>query len=190
MKSFIRVIVGVAVLTMTAAADDQVMLQFPNTDVNAVLDFYEHLTGFHIVRDNQVIGQVSVVTPQRVAKEKAVELIEQTLFSNGFSIIQSSKDTVRIVGIGKNPVSEGIPFVSKVEDIPAGERLISFAIKLQFRQPGELIRVLREAQPPSPNGTGLLMPDAASRSIIVTDRTSVVRRLIGLVKEIDVRKAK
>jgi general secretion pathway protein D len=159
-----------------------------NSDVNQLLDFYEHLTGSKIIRDNQVLGQVNLVVNQPVPKAKAIELIEQALFANGFSIIEPNKETLRIVGLGKNPRTEGIPLISKAEDIPVAERLISFVIKLQFREPEEILKVLHQHVAPSPSMGITLVPDPTARAIIVTERSSVVRNLIKLVKEIDIQK--
>jgi general secretion pathway protein D len=188
MNKLIASIMAVAISAITAGAEDQIVLQFPNTDVRDLLVFYERLTACKIVVDNQVIGQITLTSGQPVSKAKAIELIEQALFANGFSIIEPSKDMLRIISPGKNPRSEGIPLITKPEDIPTGERLISFVIKLQFRQPDEILSVLRQHAAPSPSLGIVLVPDPTARAIIVTERSSTVRNLIKLVKEIDVQK--
>src|SRR5438270_9085586 len=92
--------------------DSLVALQFPNADVKDVVQLYEKLTGFRIVQDNFVQGKITVTTQQPVEREKAIELIEKTLMSNGYSLVQTEKDVVQIVGMGKNPRSVGIPIIS------------------------------------------------------------------------------
>src|SRR5437773_10962374 len=77
-----------------------VTLNFPNTDVNEVLLLYESLTHFKIIRDNFVQGKIMVVVAEPVARDKAVEIIERTLFANGFAIIQIDPDTIEIIGVG------------------------------------------------------------------------------------------
>mgnify|MGYP003576807582 CR=1 FL=1 len=187
-KLIASLIVAAASGSASAFAEAQVQMQFPNSDVKNVLAFYEGLTGRKIVADNQVIGQVNLVVDEPIPKAKAIELIEQVLFAYGFFIIEPNTDTLRIVGPGKNPRSEGVPLISKSEDIPTSERLISFVIKLQSREPDEILKVLHQHVAPSPSLAVTLPPDPTARAIIVTERSSVVRNLIKLVKEIDVAK--
>src|SRR5437773_3848934 len=102
-----------------------VTLNFPNTDVNEVLLLYESLTHFKIIRDNFVQGKIMVVVAEPVARDKAVEIIERTLFANGFAIIQIDPDTIEIIGVGHNARSTGVPTISDPKHIPTQERLIS-----------------------------------------------------------------
>ena len=182
--------VAIALACIATGAEDQATLQLANTDVREVLAAYERLTAFKIVTDSGAIGMVKIRIAQPIPKAEAIAMIEQTLFANGYSLIQLDQDTIRVVGIGKNARNEGIPFVSKAEDIPASERLISFVIKLQFRQPEELVPILLRHTAASPALGNILVADPTARAIIVTDRSSIVRNLIKLVKEIDVPKRK
>src|SRR5256886_3011331 len=109
-----------------------VTLNFPNTDVNEVLSLYESLTHFKIIRDNFVQGKIMVVVAEPVARDKAVEMIERTLFANGFAIVQIDPDTIEIIGPGHNPRGNGIPTISDPNQIPTQERLISYFFQFKY----------------------------------------------------------
>jgi len=185
-------VVARAVVSACPAADveEMVFLQFPSGDVRDVVSAYNRLTGLKVVPDDMVQGTINVALVRQIPKLKAIAFIEQSLFANGYSMVQIDEGTVRVVGIGKEPRDEGIPLVSKAEDIPANERLISFAIKLQFRQPEEIIPVLLQQTGASQALGNIFAADPAARAVIVTERPRIIRNLIELIKEIDVPKRK
>ncbi len=175
---------------LTATAEDKVQVQFPNADVAQVLDFYERLTGFHTVRDSKITGQISVVIPTKVTREKAVELIENTLFNNGIGLVQTKPDTVEVFGVGKKPGEIVVPVVTKPDDLPSGERIVSYVFKLKYRQPAEIAKLLETQISPDAHGFRAITKDDHARAVIVTGRTSVLRELIRFVGELDVAKRK
>ena len=85
-------------------ANERVRLQFPNTDVREVLEFYERLTGKHLVTDNQVQGTVNISVAGELPAEEAVRIIEINLLLNGITMIPvEHSNIVKVVGTGKNP---------------------------------------------------------------------------------------
>src|SRR3954471_13295496 len=65
-------------------------------DVCDVLAKYASLTHFKIIRDNFVQGKVSIVGVSSLQPEKAIEMIDRTLFSDGFAITQIDSDAVEV----------------------------------------------------------------------------------------------
>ena len=63
-------------------------------DVCDVLAKYGSLTHLKIIRDNFVQGKVSIDDVSSLPSDKAIEIIERTLFSDGFAITQIHPDTV------------------------------------------------------------------------------------------------
>jgi general secretion pathway protein D len=168
----------------TGMADEQIKLQFTNTDVREVIALYEKLTSKKMIYDNTLQGPVNLNVAEPVSEEKAIELIEKTLFSNGFALVDSASDTIQVVGLTKNARGEGIPTYSKPDEIPHGERVFSYIIKLQYREAIEIARLLDQHIAPSLYTS--VVSDAKSNTVIVTERTSVVRGLLKAVAAFDV----
>src|SRR3954464_1495656 len=84
--ALVLVVAAVSHLAAAQANDRLVVLNFPNTDVNDVLAFYESLTHFKIIRDNFVQGKISISVGEPITPDKAIEIIERTLFADGFAI--------------------------------------------------------------------------------------------------------
>ena len=80
MKRHLSTMAMLTLLTLGAsAAEEVVTLQFPQTDIRLLLDFYERLTGRKVWLDNMVYAEVTVQTDKPIPKEEAIKLIHTTL---------------------------------------------------------------------------------------------------------------
>ena len=166
-------------------ATDMVTLQFPLADVNEVLLLYEKLTGFKIIKDNFVQGKIMVSVAQPVTRDEAIQIIERTLFGNGFSILQINPDTVEIAGANRSARGNGVPTISDPKDLPPGERLVSYLFKLKHRNPEKMQQVFAQyLAPPRAYTSFLVVPQ--TNALWVTERTSVIRQLLKVIEEVDV----
>lgn len=162
-----------------------VKLQFENQDVLQVVQLYGKLTGFLVIPDNLVQGKVRMNTAEPLSRAQAISLIEKTLMNNGFSLVEKEKGVVEISGAGKSPRGLGLPILSDPKDVPKGERIISYLFKLRYLDPTKIQQVLAQyLSPPMPYTSFLSVPE--SRAVLVTDRTSVIRELIGVMGKLDI----
>jgi general secretion pathway protein D len=167
-----------------------VKLQFPNSDVQDVLRFYEQLTGRRVITDNFVQGKVNINVPGDVPREEAIKIIETNLLMNGFALVPAEPDIMKVIGTNKNPRGAGIPIVSDPSEIPQGERVISYVFKLRFADPTELQAALTQylaGGSPSPYSSILALPK--SSSLLVTESTTVIRAIAKIIDQIDVEPA-
>jgi general secretion pathway protein D len=168
-----------------AAADATVKLQYPNSDVVDVLRLYEQLTGKKLVMDNNVIGKVNIFISKPVPPEEAIKIIEMNLLLNGYSLVPAEGDIVKVIGTGKNPRSAGVPIISDEADIPEGDHVISYLFKLRYADPQELQQVLGQyLSPPQPYTSFLAL--VKSSSLLVTESSDVIRKLVKIVDQTDI----
>ncbi|MEN3368782.1 MAG: ral secretion pathway protein [Verrucomicrobiota bacterium] len=168
----------------TPLPDKTVTLQYPNSDVADILHLYETLTGKKLIMDNQVTGKVNIFISRPIPREEAVRIIEINLLMNGFSLVPAEGDIVKVIGVNKSPRNAGIPILSDEADIPAGEHVVSFLFKLRYADPVELQQVLGQyLSPPQSYTSFLALPKASS--ILITENSSVIRKLISIVEQID-----
>ncbi len=171
--------------TAERGKDASVPLQFDHDDVRNVVQLYEKLTGFRIVQDNFVQGKVTLTAAEPVSRAQAIDLIEKTLMNNGFSLVEKEKGVIEIAGTGKNPRALGLPILSDPKEVPKGERIISYLFKLRHLDPMKIQQTLGQyLSPPMPYTSFLSVPEA--RAVLVTDRTSVIRELIGVMNKLDI----
>ncbi len=168
-----------------AGPDNGVNLQFPNSDVADVLRFYEQLTGKKTVWDNFVQGKVNIFVQKKIPREEAIQIIEMNLLMNGFSLVPADNDIVKVIGTGKNPRTAGVPVISDETDIPAGEHVVSYLFKLRYADPTELQQVLSQyLSPPQQFTSFLALPK--SGSLLVTENTAVIRKLVKIIDQVDI----
>jgi general secretion pathway protein D len=172
-------------VTPSAAVNDTVKLQFPNSDVDDVLRLYEQLTGKKLVRDNFVQGKVNIFISKDVPRDEAIKIIEMNLLMNGFSLVPSDDDIVKVIGTGKNPRTTGVPIISDPSQIPEGDHVISFLFKLRYANPTELQQVLGQyLSPPQIYTSFLALPQ--SSSLLITENSSVIRTVSKIIDQIDI----
>ena len=67
-----------------------------------------------------------------VSREEAIRIIETSLYLNGFSLVPSEGNIVKVVGAGKNPRNFGINIYSDVCQIPDDVSIVSVVFQLQY----------------------------------------------------------
>ncbi len=154
-------------------------------DVCDLLEEYASLTHLKVIRDNFVQGKISIEDVSRLPAEKAVEIIERTLFSDGFAITQIHPDTIEVTGTGKSARAIGIPVISDPKTLPTQERLVSFVFGFKYRSAQEMQQLFMQHLSPPRTWTSLLA-EPKSNTLLVTERTSVIRRLIEIAQKMDV----
>jgi general secretion pathway protein D len=172
----------------TPNPQEHVKLQFPNSDVQDVLRYYEQLTGKRVIMDNFVNGKVNIFLTKDPTREEAIQIIQISLLMNGFSLVPEEPDIVKVIGTGKNPRTQGVPIVSDQADIPAGDQVVSYLFRLRYADPAELQQVIGQyLSPPQPYTSVLPLPK--SSSILITENSTVIRGLAKIIEQIDVAPA-
>ena len=186
MKLFVASLVCLLTLTRAVFAGEAVRPPdpSPNQNIADLLAHYAQLTGKKIICDPNVNGPAYLVLPPDAANEKKVELIEKQMFLNGFSLIDSGEDVLEVLGVGKQVRSTALPIYTKPEELPRGERIVSFAFKVEHRDPAMIATVLAQYYLPS-NANGFT-PDSQSRTLIVTGQTAIIRAILKLMPLLDV----
>ena len=160
-------------------------MQFPNSDVQDVLRYYEQLTGKRVIMDNFVNGKVNIFLTKDPTREEAIQIIQISLLMNGFSLVPEEPDIVKVIGTGKNPRTQGVPIISDQADIPPGDQVVSYLFRLRYADPAELQQVIGQYLSPPSTYTSVL-PLPKSSSILITENSTVIRGLAKVIEQIDV----
>jgi len=155
-----------------------------------VISFYETLTGKRIIRDSNLAGQeLSIMVAKPVSREDAVAIIESSLLMNNYSIVPVDDQTIKILGPSRAPRTEGLPLISEIQSLPAdGDKVLSFYKPLSFISPEEAIAVVQGVV--QINAYGSVVPVPNTNAIILTDKTPVIRKALGILDLIDVEPAR
>lgn len=170
---------------------DKIVLQFPSNPVMDMLSIYELLTGVTLIKDTNILegAPVSLATPRAVEKSEAIKLIEATLLTNGYAIVmEPDGKSARILPArnqGANAVqfSHGVKFYTSAQDLPAGETIVTYFMKLDNVDP--------EAAGTMFSGHvglgvyGRITPVLAPPGLLITESSTVVKQLISIREAID-----
>lgn len=168
----------------TGATAQGISLNFQNTDIDLVLKFVSEVTGRVFIKSDAVRGFVTVMAPDKVSAERALEIFQRVLEVKGFTMVEAPGGMVKVltraeavqseleVGVGNGPSS-----------IALGERMMSQVVPLRFLAAQELKTQLT----PLVSRDGNLVADERTNSLVITDMASNIRRLLKLIESLDVR---
>ncbi len=170
-------------------ADGAVSLKFPNNPVSDILDVYQRLSGKVVIKDSRVFDgeSLSLVTEQDVTPEEALRLMEGALQINGY--ILSEGDDGRSVRVmlkdaDQATMSEGMTIHRSLGELPGGGTLVGYFMALKFLDPTEAGSIF--ANHIGLNPFGRITPVANPPGLIITESSSIIRRLEQLRTVIDI----
>ncbi|OYW70653.1 MAG: hypothetical protein B7Z37_30060 [Verrucomicrobia bacterium 12-59-8] len=170
---------------------DNVMMQFANNPVADLLAIYEKLTGYTLIKDTNIFegATISLVTPKQVPKAEAIKLIEASLLANGYAIVtepgSSSAKILPARNQSANAVqfSHGVRFYTSAKDIPDGESIVSYFMKLDFLDPEEAASMFSGHV--GLGAYGRITPVTSPPGLLITESATIVKQLIGIREAID-----
>ncbi len=172
---------------------DRIVLQFPNNPVADMLSIYELLTNVTLIKDTNIFNDgapVSLATPRAVSKEEAVKLIEATLLTNGYAIVmEPDGKSARILPArnqSANAVqfSHGVRFYTSAQDLPDGETIVTYFMKLDYLDPQEAATMLSGHVGLSVYGR--ITPVLTPPGLLLTESSTVIKQLISIREAVDV----
>ena len=92
--------------------------------------------------------------------------------------------TLKVLGLGKNIRSEGVPIYTTLTDLPKHERIVSFILRLHRIDPLEVTGFLQQYVPPGP--TASFTPSSPGGLLVITARMSMIRSLVKPAETMDV----
>ncbi|MEM6883847.1 MAG: secretin N-terminal domain-containing protein [Verrucomicrobiota bacterium] len=172
-----------------AQNSDSVPMTIIGMPVEGVIQIYRRLTGFQVIEGQNLQGPtITIKTDGTVPKEEAIRLIEAALLLHGYVIVPSGPNTVKILNSqAQNPRSEGLPIYTDLNDLPVGDKVVSFFTNLEHITATEAASALQAASVPS--AYTVILPVESNQSIVVTEKTSVIRQLMQLKTLIDTPQA-
>ncbi|MCW7752961.1 type II secretion system secretin GspD [Desulfobotulus sp. H1] len=162
-------------------ANRNVNIDFNDVEISVFIKYISEVTGKNFVIDNRIRGKVTIVSPGAVTVYEAWDIFESVLEVHGFAAIPSGE----VYKVVTQPDARTKAMQTSFGEGGLGEsdRMITQIIPLQYADPEELRRLFA----PLVSKTSVLLSYASSRMLIVTDSESNIRRILEIVRYIDVR---
>jgi general secretion pathway protein D len=160
------------------------MIDFRGVPLDDVLKVYGDLVGRTILRPANLAAQQQIVlrTQTDLTKAEAVQALDAVLQMNGVAMINVGEKFVKAVLLQTAP-QEGQSF-SKLDpsQLPDMGQYTTHVVQLKYTKPSELVQALQPfAKAPNP-----ILPIDSSQILVLRDFAENVKRMLELIKEIDV----
>jgi general secretion pathway protein D len=163
-----------------------VVLNFDNADVETVIHAASEIVGFNYVLAPDVRGKVTVQTSGRIPQEDVFGVLLAILELHGFTAVKAGNlyKIVRIEGARERAVPTIIG--SSPDPQRAGtDEVITQIVPLRYSAATDLGNLIR----PLMSTRGGLIAHRETNILIITDTASNVRRLLDIVRLVDVEVA-
>jgi general secretion pathway protein D len=186
MRTLARVLLLVLLVTASATAADPprtVVLNFDNADIEVVVQAAAEIVGFNYVFGPNVRGRkVTLQTVGKIPREDVLSFLLTVLDVNGLAAVKTDnvyriitrdgapQNAVRTV-VGRDPAPG-----------PAGGEIVTQVVPLSYLNATDAVTILR----PFVAAEGSVSAHRETNLLILTDTASNVRRLLDIVKVMDV----
>jgi general secretion pathway protein D len=191
LKSSIFVILVIAVLFILqtgqfgyAQTEKQpqqfVSIDFNNVDINVFIKFMSELTGTNFVVDQRVKGRVTIISPSKISLTEAYKVFESVLEVHGFTTVKAGEVTKVIPSPDARSKSVETRLQQEARD--ADDKIVTQLIPLKYADVTEIKRLFT----PMVSKSSVILAYAPTNTLIITDVYSNIKRLIRILKAIDV----
>jgi len=165
-----------ALLATTPIAAQQI-LNLRDADIRAFIQDAARVTGRNFIIDPRVTGKVSVVTDRALSRSEYFELFLSTLRANNLVAVPMTGSALRI-----QPVEGAAALPSRIGSAGASsDTFITDVIRLRSSDATAALDTLRPLVSPQ----GSVTANRSANSLIIADYADNVRRMRGLVRQID-----
>src|SRR5210317_323552 len=157
-----------------------VSIDFNNVDINVFIKFMSELSGTNFVVDQRVKGKVTIISPSKISMTEAYKVFESVLEVHGYTTVKSG-EVVKIIP-SPDARSKSIKTMLREEAMAPEDKVVTQLIPLTYADPVEIKRLFT----PMVSKSSVILAYPPTNILIVTDVYSNIKRLLKILKEIDV----
>ena len=157
-----------------------VTIDFNDVDINLFIKYISELTKKNFVVDREVKGKVTIISPSRISEEDAYRVFESVLEVHGFAAVPSGS-VIKIVP-SVQARSKNIATVRDDGGASAEDKVVTRIATLKHANAEEIKNMLV----PLISKTSVLIANANTGTLILTDYYSNISRLMEIIKAVDI----
>jgi type II secretion system protein D len=160
----------------------------PNVNGERLAEIYTELTGRRVTVSNAAIeASFRFVQKGPITYGEAAELLKIAALMEGFVFVPAgdNHDKLLFSQAQISPTDEPVPFITDAADLPEGEQVVTYVMPLKHIKPDEVVRAFTSVVKQF-GSFGSITPVPNAASVIITENSSLIRRLIELQESIDV----
>ncbi len=157
-----------------------VTIDFDNVDIPIFIKFISELTGKNFVIDKAVRGKVTIISPNKISVKGAYKVFESVLEVHGYTTVPSGS-IIKIVP-AVQARSKSVETRLREEATSSEDKVVTQLIPLRYANPTELKKLFI----PLVSKSSVIVSYPPTRTLIITDVFSNIKRLMRIAKAIDV----
>jgi len=175
--------------TPTNASADEVLpagtINFPATDLNQVLQIYAELVGRTVLRPTTLPApNITLKTQTPLTRREAIQAFDSVLALNGIAVLNVGDKFVKVVPSAQAGQVGGRFSEESPQDLPELGQYVTHVIQVTNVKPSEVTQALQPfASAGLANG---ILPIDSSQILVLRDYAENVKRMLEMVKKIDV----
>ncbi|GGY08142.1 type II secretion system secretin GspD [Paludibacterium paludis] len=159
-----------------AAADEPIMLNFVNADIETVVKAIGEITGKNFIIDPRVKGTLNIVSSRPVPRSLSYQILLSSLRMQGFTAVEG-RGVIKILPEAEAKLHAGVQKGRRSD----GDRLITRVFTLKNGNANQMMPVIRPIV--SPNNTVSVFPQA--NALVVTDYADNIRRIESIIESVE-----
>ncbi|MBN3040306.1 MAG: hypothetical protein JW867_04200 [Candidatus Omnitrophica bacterium] len=163
------------------ASDSLVSVNFQNTDIKQAIKVLGDITGKVIIPNDELSGTITVISLEKVPSDVVVSVLESALMVRGFTLVKSG-DVLKIVPLpDTKQTNVAVRIGSSPESVKDEDIVITQVINLEYSSSLQLKTGLQ----PLVGKHGNIIANERSNTLIITDTSSNIKRLMTIISEIE-----
>jgi len=155
----------------------EMMFNFQDADIQAVVKTVSQITGKNFLIDPRVKGKLTIISTQPVPKKAIYQIFLASLKAQGYTAVPSSSGFIKLVPLGdakqNAEVSTGTP--------RPGEQTITHVVTIQHGAAAQMVPLLRPLMAP----TSQISVYPPANTLIITDYADNIRNLLHIIETLD-----
>ncbi|MFP4306039.1 MAG: type II secretion system secretin GspD [Desulfococcaceae bacterium] len=161
-------------------AERYVSIDFNDVDINVFIKFISELTQRNFIVDRRVQGKVTIISPSKISVDEAYRVFESVLEVHGFTTVRSGEVTKVVPA--PDARTKSIETLLQEEALSPSDKIVTQLMPLRYADPDELKRLFA----PLVSKSSVVLAYPPTNMLIITDVYSNIKRLMGILKVIDV----
>ncbi|HUT73245.1 MAG TPA: type II secretion system secretin GspD [Armatimonadota bacterium] len=156
-----------------------VTLDVRGLDIDNLLQFYSRVFGLTVVKDPNLTGAVTIMCPEPVSRQEALDILNSVLEVRGFTSIRQGS-LLKVVPLAK-AVQSNVGLTVGRSPGAEGDQVVTQLIPLRGADAAQL---QAELAPLVTTGASII-GNSASNTLVITDYASNIARLLQVIEQVD-----
>ncbi len=161
--------------------EETVHLDFKDVDLAVVIEMIARTTGRNFIYDDKVRGKVTIVSPSPVSVEQAYAVFESVLKVKGFTVITGPAGVMQIIPV-RDAKESNVEIIKDGRPSADRDHFVTRLIPLLYIDAEAITNTIK----PLVSKDASMVAYAPTNTIILTDTSTNIRRLLRILEAIDV----